>query len=238
MPVSPAPMPRRPRGAKPTPRHRLATAMPYQWATTPPPTVWRLPTRLSYWLNDTHGDCVTAEEAFAKACDLPSIFIRDDTVRSWAIANGVLEGAYIPDVLTAMSASGFRQDGDVYCDGGATAVDWTNMRTLRSAISVGPVKLGVAADHLEAAVPTTPRNGWFGTGFTVDAAEDHCVSLCGYGTLDSLAQQFGVSVPNGVDPSLPGYQLFTWSSVGIIDHASMVAITSEAWLRQPTTVIH
>ena len=35
----------------------------------------------------------------------------------------------------------------------------------------------------------------------------------------------------------PGYALFTWDSIGIIDVPSMIAITSEAWFRQPTTVI-
>jgi hypothetical protein len=32
--------------------------------------------------------------------------------------------------------------------------------------------------------------------------------------------------------------LFTWNSIGIIDVPSMLAITQEAWLRNPTTVIN
>jgi hypothetical protein len=31
--------------------------------------------------------------------------------------------------------------------------------------------------------------------------------------------------------------MFTWGSIGIIDRASMIAITNEAWLRMPTTVL-
>jgi hypothetical protein len=31
--------------------------------------------------------------------------------------------------------------------------------------------------------------------------------------------------------------MFTWDSIGVIDQPSMLAITHEAWLRQPTTVI-
>ena len=31
--------------------------------------------------------------------------------------------------------------------------------------------------------------------------------------------------------------MFTWDSIGIIDVPSMIAITQEAWLRQPTTAI-
>ena len=30
--------------------------------------------------------------------------------------------------------------------------------------------------------------------------------------------------------------MFTWNSIGIIDEQSLIAITGEAWLRQPTTV--
>ena len=42
--------------------------------------------------------------------------------------------------------------------------------------------------------------------------------------------------PGGVDGTQPGYAMFTWNSIGIIDVPSMIAITQEAWLRQPTTV--
>jgi len=35
------------------------------------------PPKLSMWGNDVHGDCVTAEEAFAMAWHSPEIFITD-----------------------------------------------------------------------------------------------------------------------------------------------------------------
>jgi hypothetical protein len=44
-------------------------------------------------------------------------------------------------------------------------------------------------------------------------------------------------VPTGIDGRQPGYALFTWDSIGIIDVPSMIAITSEAWFRQPTTMV-
>jgi hypothetical protein len=31
--------------------------------------------------------------------------------------------------------------------------------------------------------------------------------------------------------------MFTWDSVGIVDQPSLIAVTQEAWLRSPTTVI-
>jgi hypothetical protein len=78
-------------------------------------------------------------------------------------------------------------------------------------------------------------SGWFAVKFTTDTKYDHCVSLCGYGTLAWLAEQFGATVPNGSDGAQQGYAMFTWGSIGIIDEPSLLAITKEAWLRNPTT---
>jgi hypothetical protein len=190
------------------------------------------------WGNDVHGDCVTAEEAFAKACNNPEIFIPDADVIAWATQHGVLEGAQLTQVLQFMQNDGFHRTGEVDDDGPYFSVNWTDPTILQSAIFSGPVKIGVAADQLETAWRSTGgRTGWFGTGFQADNNEDHCVSLSGYGPLSWLAQQLGVQVPAGVDGAQQGYALFTWNSIGIIDRPSMLAITHEAWLRQPTTVI-
>ena len=56
-----------------------------------------------------------------------------------------------------------------------------------------------------------------------DKNEDHCVSLCGYGTISWLAQQMKFTVPHGVDGTKPGYALFAWGCVGIIDFPSLLA---------------
>jgi hypothetical protein len=73
---------------------------------------------------------------------------------------------------------------------------------MQSAISQGPVKIGVAANQLEA-VCTPGKNGWLATGFKPDPNEDLTVSLCGYGTISWLAQQMDVTVPSGVDGTEP-----------------------------------
>lgn len=57
-----------PRGARPSPRYRLAAAIPHTIAERAPPHHIRIPRRLSFWGNYSYGDCVSAEEAFAKAC--------------------------------------------------------------------------------------------------------------------------------------------------------------------------
>ncbi|HEY3950968.1 hypothetical protein [Phenylobacterium sp.] len=228
---------KRPRGALPSPRHKLAAAMPHIPSAPAPANYLVIPAQLSFWGNQTDGDCVTAEEAFAKACHQPEIFITEAIAVAWAGAHDYLNGAVLSDVLDTMLNDGFQQGGQQYDDGAANTVDWTNAAILNSAISQGPVKIGVAADQLENVV-TSQQNGWFATGFARDENEDHCVSLCGYGSIAWLAGQMNVAVPDGVDGSQPGYALFTWSSVGIIDAASMVAITHEAWLRRPTTIVH
>jgi hypothetical protein len=229
------------RGAIPSPRHILAAAMPHApavGAAPLPPTFIRKPKQISFWGNNQYGDCVTAEEAFAKACNDPEIFVPDTTVINWANAHGALNGAVIAQVLQLMQTDGFELTNGQADDGPHFSVDWTNAATLRSAIHTGPVKIGVAADQLENAWRSTNgHSGWFATGFHTDGNEDHCVSLCGYGTIDWLAQQFNVRVPSGVNGSAQAYAMFTWDSIGIIDVPSMVAITHEAWLRQPTTVM-
>jgi hypothetical protein len=207
-------------------------------AVSAPPKFIRVPQQISAWGNLDHGDCVTAEEAFGKAYNNPEIFISDQEVIRWATQHGVLEGAYLNQVMQWMQNDGFRQDSHVYDDGPYYSVNWTNSAVLQSAISTGPVKIGVAANQLETVWRSNGgRTGWFGTGFYPDSAEDHCVSLCGYGTLTWLAQQLNANVPAGIDGTKQGYAMFTWNSIGIIDQPSMVAITHEGWLRQPTTVI-
>jgi hypothetical protein len=225
------------RGAIPSPRHMLAAAMPHAARVAAPPTFLWKPERFSIWANDAHGDCVTAEEAFAKACNDPEIFITDEEVIAWATRHGVLEGAILTDVMTWMQDDGFANGSSVYDDGPYSSVNWHDAATLQSAISEGPVKIGIAANQVEAAWQAAEgKSGWFATGLQYDGEVDHCVALSGYGSIAWLAQQLGVEVPQGVDGEQPAYAMFTWGSIGIIDAPSMVAITHEAWLRQPTTV--
>ena len=224
------------RGATPSPRSALAAAMPHVASIAAPPNFIVKPQRISMWGNDVHGDCVTAEEAFAKACNNPEIFISDDEVIAWASRHDVLEGAYLTQVMTWMQHDGFVDSSYTYDDGPYLSVDWTNAGTLHSAISSGPVKIGVAGDQIEDAWRTTGgESGWCGTGFHTDDNEDHCVTLCGYGSMSWLAQQLGRQLPPGIDGTKPGYAMFTWDSIGVIDVPSMTAVTHEAWLRQPTT---
>ena len=230
------PVQRLPRGAIPSPRWALAASLPHVIIGPTPPQYINIPPKLSFWGNDKHGDCVTAEEAFAKACYNPEIFIQDADAIAWATRHNVLEGANINSVLTTMVSDGFHNLFTTMDDGPHSSVNWTDPATLNNAIFHGPVKIGIAANQLDH-VYTYGKSGWFATGFQPDHAEDHCTSLCGYGSMAWLAQQLKVSVPAGVDGTHPGYAMFTWSTIGIIDQPSLLAITHEAWIRNPTTVI-
>jgi hypothetical protein len=59
------------RGATPSPRYELAAATPHTPAVAAPPNFITVPKQINMWGNYDHGDCVTAEEAFSKACNKP-----------------------------------------------------------------------------------------------------------------------------------------------------------------------
>lgn len=226
-----------PRGARPTPRHKLAAAVPHIPRAVPPPQVAYVPTTLSMWLNDRYGDCVTAEEAFAK--DACGIFIQDDTVKSFASLYGFLNGAGLTDVMDQMARAGFQQDGNRYQDGGYVSVDYSNEQTLQSALASAPVKIGIDANALPSGAGN--HNGWYAFGGTPGEFrnEDHCVALAGYGPAGWLFQQLGQALPPpGVPADKPCYLLFTWSTIGVVDHDWIMSTCGEAWLRNPTTEVN
>lgn len=231
------------RGAKATPRHVLARAMPFRRrAAAPPPEFARLPKKKNVWYNSTYGICVTSEECCAKSADNPNVYIKPDDMLVWATQHGFRDGAYLTEVMDAMTEKGIKaDDGKVYNDGkGRRAVDWTNRADLMDAIHQGTIKIAVAADNLENAGAGN-KDGWMGLSFYVDHHTDHCVSLVAYGSIrflvDELNKAYGLSlsVPSGVDPKMFCYALFTWGTVGIVSEKSMINITDEAWLRVPTT---
>jgi hypothetical protein len=137
-----------------------------------------------------------------------------------------------------MEQNGFHQDGHVHNDGPCYALNWEDPGIMTGSIAEGPVKIGVGHEQLYATWERNHgRKGWIATGYHADISGDHVASLCGYGTIDWLANQLGAQVPAGVDKAARGYAIFSWNSIGIIDDQSMRAITTEAWLRRPTTII-
>lgn len=252
--ISPSLPKKFPRGAKPTPRHKLAAARPFiPLATLLAPTQFAaIPKQLSMWCNgpegnyDVSGDCVSAEEAFAKAAysvmlGLPEVFVPPPEVERWAQAGGFWDGANLTDVMDAMKVSGFNVGGVNYTDGGYQSVDYSNETVLQAALLQGPVKLGLDAD----ALPGTAGNqqGWYAIGGTPGqfTNEDHCTGLCAFGSAEWLYQQLyavgliaSATVPSAL-VGKTGYLFFTWSSIGFVDHAWLMSTVGEAWVRNPTT---
>jgi hypothetical protein len=243
---------RLPRGAIPSPRSELAAAMPHvpDPNVAVPPSFLMWPVQMSSWNNYVYGDCVTAEEAFAKATAAPQTFIPEATAVAWATAHGYLNGAYPSAVLTTMQTNGFPLNHKTYDDGPHFSVNWPTPAILQSAIySHGPVKIGVAAEYFQSAAPgqhgvvTPGTSGWAIYNYPPTSAhqEDHCTSLCGYGTLAQLVALFKqhkvvVHPPAGMPTGLC-YAMFSWNSIGIIDQQSMLHMTHEAWIRSPVTII-
>lgn len=231
---------KKPRGAKPTPGHKIASAAQYKVTAKAPLQTAYVPPKLDMWGNDVDGDCVTAEEAFAKACAIagqtPGTFIPSATVVAWAQKRGYLNGAYLTDVMDSMKGDGFVIGTQRYDDGGYASVDYSNETILQSAIAVGPVKIGIDAN----ALPDNAGDiqGWYATGGTPGQFpnEDHCPSLCGFGTAQYLFGQLGVALPSGLKPTQTGYLVFTWSTIGFVDHPWLMSCCGEAWVRNPTTV--
>jgi hypothetical protein len=226
-------------GALPTPRHKLLAVMPHGKVPKAPLQVIVVPPFLEEWLNATDGDCVDAEEAAAKAafsvyCGLPETKITDATVLAFCNKFGFLNGAGLTDVMDKMISDGFQQDGQVYKDGPYQGVDYSNEDILQSAISVGPVKIGIDSTALPDSAGDA--NGWSASGGTVGQYknEDHCVGIWGYGPSAALFEALGVPMPSGFPAS--GYLLYTWATIGVVDYNWLMSTCAEAWLRTPTTV--
>ena len=228
-----------PSGEFPTPNHELAAAEPYRASGAAPESFLAWPIEIGFWGNDKGSHSSWAEEAFAKACAEPKAFVPTDAVLLAARECGSSNFA------SFMRTRGFQLDGAAYLDGPFYKVDWTNAAALHGAIAdVGPVKIGVASANLagDPQGQVTPgTSGWAIYGLPAGPPENHCASLCGYGLLAALVdllERRGVNVnlPSGMPTGLC-YAMFTWGSIGIVDRQSLMNVTGEAWVRNPTTIV-
>jgi hypothetical protein len=228
-----------PSGEFPTPNHELAAAQPYKADGVAPESFLAWPIEIGIWGNENASNSNWAEEAFAKACVEPRVFVPNDvvllTARKCASSN----------FARFMQTHGFQMNGTAYLDGPFNSVNWTNTAALNGAIAnVGPVKIGVASANFASGPhgKVTPgTSGWAIYGLPAGQPGNHCASLCGYGPLASLVglfERYGVNV--NVPSGMPGglcYAMFTWGSIGIVDQQSLTNITGEAWVRNPTMVV-
>jgi hypothetical protein len=227
-----------PSGEFPSPNEELAAASPFKAKPAPESfLVW--PMSMGSWGAGDARASLWVEEAFAKACAEPRVFIPSEVA--------LLAAAQCASSNFAefMQTRGFETNGTAYRDGPFNSLDWTDHAILKSAIHLhGPVKVGVGVADFQTNLHgrvTPGTSGWamFGCGRSPRA--EYCASLCGYGSLAELVGLFGqhqvrVDVAPGM-PAGPCYALFIWDSIGIIDQLSMLNITGEAWVRTPVTVV-
>ncbi len=226
-----------PRGAKPSPRWKLQSATPHKILSAAPAQFAVVPSKLSIWNNDVYGCCVTSQEAFAKAawstqCGLPELFVPDAEVKRWASKYGFLNGANLSEVMDRMAKDGFTVDGKNWKDGPYSGVDYNSDSVLQNAIFTGPVNIAIDADALPAGAGNFM--GWYATGKGRFPNTDHCVALCGYGSAEYLYKQLNVPLPSAL-AGKSGYLLFTWNTIGFVDHDWLMSTCVEAWVRNPTT---
>jgi hypothetical protein len=228
-----------PSGEFPTPNHELATAQPYRASGTAPESFISWPIGIDRGWNEKVGNSSWAEEAFAKACAEPKVLIPTDVVLVTERNCGSSNFAEF------LQKHGFQMDGKACLNGPFNSVDWTNAAALKGAIAkIGPVKIGVASANFASGPQgrvTPGTSGWAIYGLPTGQPENHCASLCGYGPLAALVNLFelhgvNVNLPPGMPTGLC-YAMFTWGSIGIVDRQSLINITGEAWVRNPTTIV-
>ena len=229
-----------PSGTFPSPDHELALARPFRKKDNHPHPhaflIW--PRRLDSYVGNLASDSCWIEEAFAMACVEPNVYIPNDVLQQAIIEAGSTNFSQF------MRTRGFRLDGHTYLSGSYYSVNWADRHMLQNAIyHNGPVKIGVAAGKLKSnteGLVTPSIHGWAMYNYPSGESEDHCASLCGYGSKDNLAElirQQGVTLnlPDGM-PATFCYAIFVWNSIGIIDEQSMLNMTGEAWVRDPVTI--
>ncbi len=207
-------------------------------ATIPPPQVITVPKRLSYWGNNQYGMCVTTESIFAiadysTALGIEEIFVTDANAIAWARARNYLNGAQLLEVMEDMQRDGVKDEkGTLRKTGKPSTVDFSNEDTLKSAIANGPVSIAIDAGALPSGAGN--KSGWSAFGGRSHPNTNHCVSLHGYGPTSELFKALGLIAPANAPAN--GYYLFTWSTVGVVDHAWLMQTCAEAWVRSPTVV--
>lgn len=231
-----------PRGLKPTPKaiiQKLLLDKPFKPGkalVARASSVVYVPKKMSMWLNDTYGDCVTAEEAFNQATT--GTFITDQTVFTFAKKYGWLNGAYLTEVMDQMQKQGFQQDGKDYGIGDYLAVDFADEENLKDAISGGTVKIGVDSASLPSGAGK--KMGWYATGGRPGqfSNEDHNTSLCGYGDAKTIFTAINAPLPSGLAPDTQGYAYYTWDTIGFVDHKFIMASVQEAYIRNPVATVN
>src|ERR1700683_3115448 len=166
-----------PSGDFPSPNHELADAQPYRAGSAAPESFLAWPIGIGFEGKEKWSNSTWAEEAFAKACAEPRVFIPAEVVLSTSRECGSSNFAGF------MQTHGFQMDRMAYLDGPFNSVDWTNAAALSGAIAnVAPGKTGDASANLAPGLQgqvTPGTNGWAIYSLPAGQPENPCASLCG-----------------------------------------------------------
>lgn len=232
-----------PRGAKPTPLAKIIESIKvgkskiYR-ASAPPPSVIVVPKRLSMWGNSQYGDCVSAESACSMASystmvGIDEIFVTEAAIVAWARGHGYLNGADLLEVIQSMQADGIKDENGILRKAGTpSSVDYGNETTLQSALAQGQVSIAIDANALPSGAGS--KSGWYAVGGRNYPNTDHCVGLLGYAKASDAFKALNAQLPASIDQNKMMYFLFTWNTIGLVDHDWLMKTCVEAWVRNPT----
>lgn len=230
------------RGAKPTPPAKIIASIKsgkagIHRANSAPAQIVVVPKKLSMWGNSQFGDCVTAESCFAIAdyssfIGMDEIFVTEATCIAWARTHGWLNGADLLSVIQDMEADGIKDEKGILRKAGKpSSVDYRNEAILQSAIAVGPVSIAIDADALPSGAGN--KSGWYARGSRSFPNTDHCVSVHGYGPASAVFTALGVPLPSFSANEIV-YMVYTWNTIGVVDHKWIMNTVVEGWVRTPT----
>ena len=222
-------------GLIPTPPEKLAQVERFQAESRAEiPLAVAFYPKLQMWGNNQYGDCVSAQEAFAKACC--GVQLTDDELIAWAGQHNLLNGANLTDVMDLLKSSPFSVGSHNYGDGPYQSVDFTNEDAVVAAIAQNKAPLNIAIDHTALSSDAGNQMAWSSVNVQGKYTNyDHCVAIAGYGPAKILYPLYGGQVPAGMDPEKRVFPLFTWSTIGLVDLSFFQAATSEMYVRNPTT---
>ena len=193
---------------------RAATAHKIDAPVAAPAAFLMWPVRMLMWGQemvlcdqDIYGDCVSTEEAMAKALTASQTFLMWPIKRAmWGYDDFF---AFAKAITASRQTQEFPEGAARADDGPHLSVDWTDSAMMASTIySHGPVMVGVAADQFENMGVTPGQSGWCLHGYPAGLQADHCTSICGYGQLAELVLLFeqndvAVTVPPPCRPASP-----------------------------------
>jgi hypothetical protein len=224
-------------------------------ATSVPVSFYLFCKQLSYWLNSTDGDCVTAEAMFNIDAAMTSAgkggFVADSAaVLAFGRKYGLLNGADLNQVSQIIATDGFSDQGNIFTNGASAAVNYRDITELNAAIfeAQASVQIAIAANQLERAAGPGPISFLFGA--RSDRQTDHCTGLGFYGEAEEMLDKLNsfyaslnpsyqaVKLPSGFAPTTPCQGMFSWNQYFICENQSVVNICDEANIRQPSSILN